>query len=64
MPRPSQPASWVIRDNRTGRAVCEVFDKRDADAVACSTRYTAVPILEWLVSLNRPQLTEAARHAP
>lgn len=45
-------ASWVIVSNTTGKAVLETFDAR---LVRCiNTKfYRAVPILEWLQSLNK-----------
>ena len=44
--------SWVIIDKRTGKAVFETFRKYTADKVRPLKGYKAVPILEWLVSLN------------
>jgi len=46
--------SWVIVDNKTGRAVVETFNKAKADWVRlhCPTSYRVVPILEWLQGIN------------
>ena len=44
-------ASWVIREKSTGRVICETFDKRKVDALN-TAKYEAVPILEYLVSIN------------
>lgn len=45
-------ASWVIVNIATDQAVFETFNENTARAV--NTRlYKAVPILEWLQSLNR-----------
>lgn len=46
-------ASWVIVDNITNNAVAETFNKQTAESIDKSDNYHAVPILEWLVSLNR-----------
>lgn len=47
-----QTASWVIVDKATGKALLETFSPRVAEAIN-TARYKAVPILEWLQSLNR-----------
>ena len=45
-------ASWIIVNIATNQAVFETFNENTARAV--NTRlYKAVPILEWLQSLNR-----------
>jgi hypothetical protein len=45
-------ASWVIVNIATGQPVFETFNANTAKAV--NTRlYQAVPILEWLQSLNK-----------
>ena len=45
-------ARWVIVNLATNQAVFETFNENTARAV--NTRlYKAVPILEWLQSLNR-----------
>ncbi len=46
-------ASWVIVDSETGQAVMETFSEGMARAVN-EPRFRAVPILEWLASLNKP----------
>lgn len=46
------PASWAIVDKTTGRAVFETFNPRTAAAIN-PARYSAVPIGEYLASLNR-----------
>lgn len=48
------PASWVIVRQRDGSAIAETFSPHVAVAVD-PARYRAVPILEYLVGLNRPQ---------
>lgn len=47
-------ASWVIVEKRTGKAVCEVFGAKLIKNLNTDL-YKAVPILEWLLSLNNPQ---------
>jgi len=50
-----KPASWVIVNIATGFAVFETFNENTAKAV--NTRlYRAVPILEYLQSLNKAKL--------
>ena len=45
------PASWVIREKETRKVIGEVFNP--AIALAINTvRYEAVPILDYLQSLN------------
>lgn len=44
--------SWVIREKVTGRVICETFNHKAVDALN-TDRYEAVPILEYLQSLNR-----------
>jgi hypothetical protein len=45
--------SWVIREKATGRVICETWS---ALAVAClKPAYEAIPIGEYLASLNRRQ---------
>lgn len=48
----SRTASWVIREKETGRVICETFSKCLVSALNTAT-YEAVPILEYLQSLNR-----------
>lgn len=49
--RPMRSASWVIINKATGGAVFETFSPK---LVSCinATKYEAVPILEYLQSLN------------
>lgn len=45
-------ASWVVKEKATGRVVCELYDA----ALVCNlnfAKYEAIPILEYLYSLNR-----------
>jgi hypothetical protein len=44
-------ASWVIVDLSTGKGVFETFNEKTAKAIN-QKKYKAVPILEWLQSLN------------
>lgn len=46
-------ASWIIREKATGRVICETFERRTVDALN-TAKYEAVPILEYLQSLNHP----------
>lgn len=48
--------SWVIINKRTGRQIFETFSKETADEVRENHKETlrAVPIREWLASLNDP----------
>jgi hypothetical protein len=48
----SRTASWVIREKETGRFVIETFSERVVE-VLNTQKYEAVPILEYLQSLNR-----------
>lgn len=46
--------SWVIVDSKTGEAVFETFKSETVDKITKYYRgYKAVPVLEYLVSLNR-----------
>lgn len=45
-------ASWIIVNKATNQAVFETFNENTARAVN-ERLYKAVPILEWLQSLNR-----------
>ena len=45
-------ASWVIREKDTHKVVCETFSAKLVAALN-TDKYEAVPILEYLVSLNR-----------
>lgn len=44
--------SWVIVRIDTGQAVCELYNKRLVDRIN-KDKYKAVPVGEWLASLNR-----------
>lgn len=44
-------SSWVIVEIATGKAVLETFNPKIADAIN-PDKYRAVPIIEWLASLN------------
>lgn len=48
------PASWVIVRLSDGQAVMETFSKATAEAVD-PAKAKAVPIIEWLGSLNAPK---------
>jgi len=45
-------ASWVIRERSTGRVLFETFSRKVAAAIN-TAKYEAVPILQYLASLNR-----------
>lgn len=45
-------ASWIIRHKETGKVVCETFEPRTVAALN-TAKYEAVPILQYLVELNR-----------
>lgn len=45
-------ASWVIRVKATGAVICETFNAR-AVAALNTAKYEAVPIGEYLASLNK-----------
>lgn len=49
-----QTASWVIREKATGNVIMETYDRAKVDALN-TKKYEAVPILEYLASLNRPR---------
>lgn len=44
-------ASWVIRDRATKAVICETFNPKSVAALNAA-KYEAVPILEYLQSLN------------
>lgn len=50
-------ASWVIVDIATGEAVMETYSARVVQ-ILNTDKYKAVPILEWLQSINRPPRRE------
>ena len=45
-------ASWVLRNKITKEVICETFDARKVAALN-TDKYETVPILEYLVSLNK-----------
>jgi hypothetical protein len=45
-------ASWVVREKTTGTVLFETFDRKKVDALN-TARYEAVPIGQYLASLNR-----------
>lgn len=45
-------ASWIIRNKTTGEVVMETFDPRVPEALN-QEKYEAIPILEYLQSLNK-----------
>lgn len=45
-------ASWVIMEKDTGKVLFETFDKKKAKYLN-TEKYEAVPILQYLVELNR-----------
>jgi len=47
----SQSASWILRNKVTKEVVTETFDKKKVDALN-TDKYEAVPIKEYLSSLN------------
>ena len=47
-------ASWVIREKATARVIMETYDRAKVDMLN-TAKYEAVPIHEYLASLNRPQ---------
>ena len=44
--------SWVIRNRATGAVLFETFDQRVVDRLN-RAKYEAVPIAQYLASLNR-----------
>jgi hypothetical protein len=48
----NRTASWVIVETATQRVICETFSAKVVAALN-TKRYSAVPIGEWLGSLNR-----------
>lgn len=59
-------ASWVIVHIATGQAVAETFSKSTADAID-TAKYKAVPILEYLCTLNKSieaNAGEMEQHSP
>jgi hypothetical protein len=48
-----QPASHVIVNRATGKAVQEVFGRKPQLAEAVAASYEVVPILDWLHRVNQ-----------
>jgi len=46
-------ASWVIVHNKSGEVICETFDRNKAGLINLSETYSVIPILDWLVNLNK-----------
>jgi hypothetical protein len=49
-------ASWVIRNKVTKEVVLETFNPK-AVAALNTEKYEAIPILEYLASLNKPLIS-------
>jgi hypothetical protein len=47
-------ASWILREKATGRVIAETFSPAIVRALN-TARYEAVPIGEYLASLNKPE---------
>jgi hypothetical protein len=45
--------SWVLRNKATGEVICETFDLAKVKLLN-TAKYEAVPIQEYLASLNKP----------
>ncbi len=52
----SRDSSWVIKNKVTGEVIMETFSKAKVDALN-TAKYAAVPILQYLQSLNAPAVT-------
>ena len=50
----SPSASWILRDKVTKAVICETFDPAKVAALNVA-KYEAVPIAEYLASLNKPK---------
>jgi hypothetical protein len=49
---PASPASWIIRHKATGNVIMETYSRKLV--LALNTKaYEAIPIGEYLASLNR-----------
>lgn len=57
------PTSWVIRNKETGDVVIETSDKAKVDALN-TAKYEAVPIGDYLVSINGKPKDQAAAPTP
>lgn len=53
---PLRTASWVIREKATRKVLFETFNRKIVEALN-TDRYEAIPILEYLQSLNRKETT-------
>jgi hypothetical protein len=53
-----ETASWVIREKATGRVIAETFSQRAVGALN-TEKYEAVPIQQYLASLNTTAKYEA-----
>lgn len=49
------PASWVIRERASRAVIFETFDPKKVAALNIA-KYEAVPIGEYLASLNKPRV--------
>ena len=47
------PASWIIVDAETGRAIHETYSKRTAMRWRADPNFRAIPAAEYLGSLNK-----------
>jgi acyl-ACP thioesterase len=48
----ARTASWVIVNTETNEPVCETYSDKLVQALN-TNKYKAVPILEWLQSINK-----------
>lgn len=44
--------SWIIIEKSTGRAICELFDKRSVDKLN-TDKYISVDSYEYLCQINK-----------
>lgn len=51
----NKTASWAIVELATGKAVFETYNETLATKHLNTVKFKAVPILEWLQSLNNKQ---------
>lgn len=52
-----QTASWIIREKDGGRVIMETYNKTLVERIN-RVKYEAVPVQEYLASLNRPRAQE------
>jgi|DEB0MinimDraft_3_1074331.scaffolds.fasta_scaffold33142_5 hypothetical protein len=52
MSRGCETTSWVVLDKRTGKGLFETWNPKLVAALNTS-RYEAIPIIEWLGELNQ-----------